>query len=80
MGLIIKNLNYLIDGTRILNDVSVQVEDGEKLIRWCEANGHDECIRYKEPEISKNAVSALIKGGIDVPYASIQESRSLGVK
>lgn len=29
MGLIIKNLNYLIDGTRILNDVSVQVEDGE---------------------------------------------------
>lgn len=59
---------------------ALQVEDGEKLIRWCEANGHDECIRYKEPEISKSAVSALIKGGIDVPYASIQESRSLGVK
>ena len=59
---------------------ALQVEDGEKLIRWCEENGHDECIRYKEPEISKSDVSALIKGGIDVPYASIQERRSLGVK
>lgn len=59
---------------------ALQVDDSEKLIRWCEDNGHNECIRYKEPEISKSAVSALIKGGISVPYASIQEGRSLGVK
>ena len=59
---------------------SLQVDDIEKLIQWCENNGHDECVRYKEPEISKSAVSALIKEGIDVPYASIKEDRSLGVK
>lgn len=59
---------------------SLQVEDGEKLRQWCEANGHSDCIRYKEPELSKSAISALIKDGISVPFASIQEGRSLGVK
>jgi hypothetical protein len=59
---------------------SLQVEDGEKLAQWCEDNGHEDCVRYKEPEISKSAVAALIKSGVSVPYASIQEGRSLGVK
>ena len=59
---------------------ALQVEDGAQLARWCEDNGYDDCVRYKEPEISKSAVTALIKSGVNVPYASIQEGRSLGVK
>lgn len=59
---------------------ALQVEDGAQLARWCEDNGYDDCVRYKEPEISKSAVAALIKSGVAVPYASIQEGRSLGVK
>lgn len=59
---------------------SLQVEDGEKLAQWCEDNGHEDCVRYREPEISKSAVAALIMSGVSVPYASIQEGRSLGVK
>lgn len=60
---------------------SVHVDDHEALIRWLEQNGYDgECIRYKDPEISKAGVGQLIKSGVPVPFASIQTGRSVGVK
>lgn len=59
---------------------SLHVEDPSTLILWLEQNGHADCVRYKEPEINKSAVSALLKGGVEVPYAELQTGRSLGVK
>ena len=60
---------------------SVQVSNPEALIRWLEQNGYDaECVKYKEPEVSKTGVGKLIKDGVPVPYAHIAQGRSVGVK
>ena len=60
---------------------SIQVSNPEALIRWLEQNGYDaECVKYKEPEVSKTGIGKLIKEGVPVPYASIEQGRSVEVK
>lgn len=59
---------------------SVQVDDTEKLVRWLEQNGLDDCVKYKEPEVSKVEVGRLIKSGMPVPFAHMEERQSVGVK
>lgn len=59
---------------------SVQVDDTEKLVCWLEQNGYDDCVKYKEPEVSKAEVGRLIKSGMPVPFAHMEERQSVGVK
>ena len=59
---------------------AVEVENPEKLIRWLEDSGYDDCVKYKPPELSKSEVGKLLKGGVAVPGASLRERLSLGVK
>ena len=59
---------------------SVQVDDTEKLVRWLEQNGYDDCVRYGTPEISKTEVGKLIKSGMPVPFAHLENKQSVGVK
>ena len=59
---------------------SVQVDDTEKLVRWLEQNGYDDCVKYKEPEANKTEVGKLIKSGMPVPFAHLENKQSVGVK
>lgn len=59
---------------------AVEVSDETALVRWLEEGGHDDCLRYKAPEVSKSAVGALLKAGVTVPGAAMVERRSVGVK
>lgn len=59
---------------------SVQVDDSESLVRWLEQNGLDDCLKYKEPEVSKTEVGKLLKSGTPVPFAHLEEKQSVGVK
>lgn len=59
---------------------SVQIDDQENLIRWLEQNGYDDCVKYREPEVSKTEVAKLLKAGTPVPFASIKDGQSVGVK
>lgn len=59
---------------------STQIDDTEALIRWAEGNGYDDLIKYNPPEVSKTAVSTLIKSGVFVPFAEIVDGLSLAVK
>lgn len=59
---------------------SVQVDDSEKLVRWLEQNGYDDCVKYKEPEVSKAEVGKLLKSGMPVPFAHLESKQSVGVK
>lgn len=59
---------------------SVQIDDQDNLIRWLEQNGYDDCLKYKEPEVSKAEVGRLIKSGMPVPFAHMEERQSVGVK
>lgn len=59
---------------------SLEVSDQDQLIEWAEANGHDDCVRYKPPEIDKKAVTDLLKSGINVPNAQLVQKLNVGVK
>lgn len=59
---------------------SVQIDDQDNLVRWLEQNGYDDCIKYKEPEVSKTEVGKLLKAGTPVPFACIKDGQSVGVK
>lgn len=59
---------------------ALEVSDPAALVEWAEQNGYDECVRYKDPEVSKSAVASLVKSGVPVPFASLEERRSVGVK
>ena len=59
---------------------SVQVDDSESLVRWLEQNGLDDCLKYKEPEVSKTEVGKLLKSGMPVPFAHLENKQSVGVK
>ena len=59
---------------------SLEVADDEALIKWAEESGYDDCVRFKAPEVSKSAITALIKTGVEVPFARLVDGHSLAVK
>lgn len=59
---------------------SVQVDDTNNLVCWLEQNGYDACIKKKDPEVSKTEVGKLLKSGIAVPFARMEEKKIVGVK
>ena len=80
-GYISINGQYCYRGDQVLYQNTILQEDRAALIRWLEQNGYDaECVKYKEPEVSKTGIGKLIKEGVPVPYASIEQGRSVGVK
>lgn len=59
---------------------SLDISDIDALIDWAERTGHDECVRYKPPEVAKQAVTDLLKQGIQVPHAKIKVKKSVIIK
>lgn len=58
---------------------SLEVTDPDALIAWAEKSGHMDCVRYKPPEISKQAVTELIKSGTEVPSAHINYKKNVRI-
>ena len=84
-----KYLSYILQGEKFSTprcavsfrkSTSVQVDEPENLVHWLEENGYDNCVKYKEPEVSKTEVGKLLKSGTPVPFAHLEEKQSVGVK
>lgn len=48
-------------------------KDVPDITKWLETHGHEDCLNYKVPEIRKTELKALIKGGVHVPLAMVEE-------
>ena len=59
---------------------AVEVTDSKKAVYWLMLNGHNNCYRMKEPEVSKTDVKALIKSGTEVPGCAIVERQTYSLK
>lgn len=57
-----------------------EITDSSEALFWLRENGHTECYKTPEPEISKSEVKKLIKAGIEVPGCAIVESLSCSLK
>ena len=43
------------------------------IICWLEEHGHDDCLKYSDPEIRKMELKKLMASGVSVPFAEIEE-------
>ena len=55
---------------------AVNIDDEAEFIVWAEANGHDDLLKFKTPEISKSAVKDYIVAGGSCP-ATIEEKQNI---
>lgn len=58
---------------------AVDIYDRQAAIEWL-AKTHNDCLRYKEPEVSKSDVKKLIKSGADVPGITIVQNQNCLLK
>lgn len=56
---------------------SVEVEDG--FVDWAVSNG-DQYLRFKEPEVNKEALKEALKNGEEIPYVGIVEKVGVVIK
>lgn len=57
-----------------------EITDSSEALFWLRENGHTDCYKTPEPEISKSEVKKLIKAGIEVPGCAMVESPSCSLK
>lgn len=81
-------LSYALQGSKFetprvavtfRKSIKTNIDDVERCMSYLKEFAPD-AIRYKEPEISKDAVKKLIKAGTAVPGAELVESVTVGVK
>lgn len=61
------------------NSKSLAVEDETALARWLVLQGHKDAVK-QTTTVSKKAVTDLIKEGVEVPFAKVEEKRSMSIK
>lgn len=59
---------------------SLEIDDSQAVIDWAERTSHAECVRYKPPEVAKQAVSELLKQGVEVPGAEVKTKRNVTIR
>lgn len=59
---------------------AVEVTDSDMAADWLSRNGHDDCLRYKAPEIAKKELMALLDSGVEVPGCQKIKKNNMGVK
>lgn len=59
---------------------AVNLTDEDRLIQWAQSSGHEDCLNYKRPDISKRIVADLILNGVNVPGAQIEYRKKASVK
>lgn len=59
---------------------AVNLIDEDGLIQWAQSTGHEDCLNYKRPNISKRAVAELLLNGVNVPGAQIEYWKKASVK
>lgn len=58
----------------------LEVTDTKSFLLWAQNTEHEDCLRYKDPEINKMQVKQLIHNGEIVPYVHISTNRSVSVR
>ncbi|MDE6455679.1 MAG: siphovirus Gp157 family protein [Dysosmobacter sp.] len=59
---------------------AVNLTDEDALIEWAQTTGHEDCLNYKRPDISKRTVADLLLNGVEVPGAKIEYRKKVSVK
>lgn len=55
-------------------------KDAPDIICWLEEHGHDDCLKYIDPEIRKDPLKKLINSGVHVPLAMVEKRNKGNLK
>lgn len=58
----------------------LDITDAKAAIEWLKENGHEDCIKYAEPEVKKDPVKKIIKAGTKVPGTVLTEKNNCSLK
>jgi len=58
----------------------VDISNAKKALNWLKRNGHKDCYRIPEPEISKSSVKKLLQAGTTVPGIEIAQDMSCSLR
>ena len=59
---------------------AVEVEDPEMVLQWAMREEHEDCIRYKQPELNKVELKALMDQGVEIPGAKMVTNTSTTIR
>ena len=59
---------------------SVKFQDEKAFVDACMNSGHDEYLRYKEPEINRSAVKEALQAGQKIEGASLIRTQTISIK
>jgi phage host-nuclease inhibitor protein Gam len=62
------------------NSEAVKITDAEKVLSFLEANGRDECIRHAPAEINKKELGDLLRQGVQIDGAEIENRLNINIK
>ena len=57
-----------------------EIFDEATALTWLAKNNHEECIKIKQPELSKTEIKKLIKSGVEVPGVMIKSENNCSLK
>ena len=58
----------------------LEITDPKVALKWLTDNGHEDCIRVREPEVRKAEVKALVKKGTEVPGTVLIQKNNCSLK
>lgn len=59
---------------------TTNILDADTALTWLAKNNHEECIRIKQPEISKTEAKKLIKSGVEIPGIELKPDNKCSLK
>lgn len=63
------------------NPAKVEVNNPDAFVKWCQENGRDDLLKYRDPEVNKTALKeAIMKDGEIIDGAEVVQTEGLRIR
>lgn len=62
------------------NPESTIIDNEKSFIEWAEANGYNDLLKYKDPDIKKKEVKDLLKRNVELPFVHLERKTKIDIK
>lgn len=62
------------------NPESTVIDNEKSFIEWAEANGYNDLLKYKDPDIKKKEVKDLLKRNVELPFVHLERKTKIDIK
>jgi len=62
------------------NPESTVIDNEKSFIEWAEANGYNDLLKYKDPDVRKKEVKDLLKRNVELPFVHLERKTKIDIK